>query len=947
MIANYFISQKVERFLFVTGDNLEEAVGVFSNEQNQLIVIDDIWGPNISSNYKNDVKLRDFARIINDFKNSSNHYLILTSREYIIKDVLNNSNFEFDTKDILETDTFIINLNEYSKEEKARILLNHLIFYGFEKEYITYLKYEDTLENIVNHRNYSPRHIEYFIKKYLKKESQYHYSFYKELYKYLDNPKEFWNHNFRKNTSDTSQLILLIILISSDPVDLLDLEETFNSIQQNARITVNKDIRPEEFSNELKLLEDFYIISERMEYSTQILVRFQSPGIKDYLLEYLRSDGKNWIKPLIENALFFNQLNFIFDTTNREIQDYDSDISLFGQKIILNDILQNTLKVKILKEFETLNFSTLEEREFSGEFGKYNKPEETKYWKLILTNNLFDISKSQNIDVRNFIIQKVQEDIENYNSEKLKIVNWHSMPEFPRIIKIIKPYTNLDSVKIIAQYYDSITFTREFDSFYNFKEIFPETFNTFLNSNIKKIRKAIRYQVIDDIDYYRWYDMDNELDSHMDYYIEDVFKKYGLRFTSKFINEIEEMAEQSFRYSIKKTKSSKKKASKKTISRNEKIEPKPLDTIVDEYLPDEYYEEFNTASYLKNSLLDKKLVNELKLELKNEDSILTSFKENKYIFSAFIEFLVSKNIDLNDFNNYSIIDSYFDYYCISKKLNSEILKEFFFQLANDSFSYHSSITEKKIIQLLAEHKIVEISTKSLNPIIISDKHWFTFSSYEFKLYFIIEYLKKIIDDKNFKEKVIDTSCEIYELKLLQMLSNACPQRLNFIFYSELNRFIDSLDLTSKKTITISIIKFFNLEFDLEWNKKSKKFEESSSSNSETFIEMVLQFFNINFHITSLDIFFLKDYYTKDNILNYKINKKAYNELYHKVINTETKREGISILNNRNATYFDIKLFNFAIEEDNYVVLKKIGMEDYLLEIYENILSIVKRTSPNS
>ena len=343
MIANYFCHQRIN-ILFLDNNDFPEVEGLY--DDNQLIIVDDFWGQNFSPNLKKGSNLREFNRIIEDYKNNSNRYLLLTSREYIIKDVWNSS--EFDTKEILENEKYLIDLNEYSEEDKVKIFLNHLLFFDFKKEYFSYLKYDDILENIIRHRNYSPRHIEYFIKQYLKNEEANRYTFFKGFYKYLDSPQEYWNNNFGK-LNETSQLILLIILISSDPINKIDLEKTFEATQESTRRVLNKNIRPTDFENELILLEDFYIVSDKSDYSNQILIRFQSPGIKDYLLEYLRTKGKTWIRPLIKNVPFFNQLNFIFSTKDDEIDDYDSDTYLYGKKIILSDGTQRILKKRTIE----------------------------------------------------------------------------------------------------------------------------------------------------------------------------------------------------------------------------------------------------------------------------------------------------------------------------------------------------------------------------------------------------------------------------------------------------------------------------------------------------------------------------------------------------------------------------------------------------------------------
>jgi DNA polymerase III delta prime subunit len=931
MIANYFLSQKVKNILFLSDYDFKEIEGI--QQDNQIIVIDDFWGQNFSPSLNDGSLLRNFNRIVNDFKESSSCYLILTSREYIIKDVLNYA--EFETKKILDVDKFVVNLNDYSKEDKVRIFLNHLLFYDFEKSYFKYLRYSDTLENIIGHRNYSPRHIEYFIRQYLSNDTQDSYHFYHSFLKYLDKPNEYWNNNFSK-INGTSKLILLTLLISSDPIDLKDLEMSFDSIQTAARISLNEEIKPLTFNHELKLLEDFYLISDKHHSSNQVLIRFQNPGIKDFLLEYLRTDGKAWIKPLLENAQFFNQLNFIFSTEDEKVDDYDSDTCLFGNKIVLSDSLQKVLKNRLLSKFHFLNFCTQEEREFTGEFSTNHTSEETKYWKLILLNNLFKVSKDQNQDIRSFIIGEVRKDIDNYSGDA-KIVNFHSMQQLPTVLEIIKPYTQLEASRLITYYYNSITFTKEFDSFYEFKRIFPVEFSEFLDKNIIAVRKAIKSQIIDDIDYYRWYEMDIEFDTHLDYMIEEVCKKYQIRLTSKMVDEIEGMADRSFLNPYKYRKRKKKKPKGAAQKYKSTYKPKKFDAILDEYLPEHTFQEFNPIKYLKSIDIEGSLAKALKKAITNEGSFLKPFFNNEEVFSYVVKMIQTKGPHVLDYGQYMIVDSFFTFYCINKDLDVSFFKNIFIELASDSFGYDFSITKTQFRKLLKEYQSPEIDIAILSPIIVSNKNWYNFSSHEFKIYFVVEYLNSIKSNEEFKDQVIDYSLCTCDVDLLNLLSHVCRQRLlDLVVIPELERFLCSIDPSSPESTLLSFLKFFDIEFDLYWNKQKKRLEENSSSNQESFIETIIQYMRIDFSVTNIDTFFLKENYTNEIVQEYFINTRAYGSLYTLTIGVAPKTGKRNHLKKEDASYITINLYNFANNVENYRVLREIGMEKYIITLYESI-----------
>jgi hypothetical protein len=128
--------------------------------------------------------------------------------------------------------------------------------------YLQTLKYNDEFEHILNHKNYSPRILEIFIKRYKNDPYQSSYDFYKKLDRYLDNPLEYWTQAFKK-LSPTAQLILLVLLVSSDPMDVEDLRNSFDAFQKDARSNLNLPINPLEFDTELKKLDEFYIFIEK------------------------------------------------------------------------------------------------------------------------------------------------------------------------------------------------------------------------------------------------------------------------------------------------------------------------------------------------------------------------------------------------------------------------------------------------------------------------------------------------------------------------------------------------------------------------------------------------------------------------------------------------------------------------------------------------------------
>ena len=587
LLANYFLSKKVKDIIFLEERDYADILGIY--EEDRLIVVDDFWGDKFSPDIKDHGTFQsEFQRIIGHFLSSKNSYLILTSREYVLRDVLKLA--EFETEDLLNTNKYIIKVEDHSGEDKVKILLNHLPFYDFDLSYFHSAQYNDSFERIINHKNYSPRILELFIKNYGTQEHQSSYDFYDSLYKYLENPTSFWSQAFQK-LNPTSKAILIVLLVSGDPMDLEDLKASFNDIQIKAREIVNEDIIPGNFYIELKKLEEFYVLSNKDLYFYGTSIEFQSPGIKDYLLEFLRTEGYLWIHPIILKARFFNQLTLVFSTREEKIQANDSDMPLYGQKILLDQDVKSILKQKLINEFDRLSLCNHEEKELTDQLSKYHSKDEIKYWKLIELNHLFPIEFNENSDVRNFVLNNVVSDIRRFDVNG-KVVAKRAMIYFPSVIKLLLPYLERSSDDIIRIYQESITFAAEYDYFYQFKEIFPGEFQVFYDRNIQKIRKHIKELISEDIDHYLEIDdgkIGTELDSLLSWQIKELRKQYHFRLSKSYINKLED----TFDINLSNLKNEKKppreskKQAEKSKSEKKKYEPRPYAQIIEEYMPED------------------------------------------------------------------------------------------------------------------------------------------------------------------------------------------------------------------------------------------------------------------------------------------------------------------------------------------------------------------------
>lgn len=933
MIANYFLSRKVKDLIFLEERDYTDVLSIIDGDR--LVVVDDFWGQNFTPDIKNHSTFqREFQTIIEHVINSDNCFLILTSRDYVIRDVLKRA--EFETKNLLDENKYIINIEENTDEDKVKILLNHLLFYDFDLSYFLSAQYDDYFEYIIKHRNYSPRHLDFFTRSYLKEDYQSSYSFYKSLNKYLDNPSTFWNEAFQM-LNPTAKTILLVLLTSGDPISIDDLKSSFDNIQIKVREILNESIIPTDFYNELKKLEEFYISIDKNEYYLDTLIEFQSPGIKDYLLEFLRNDGYLWIQPIILKAKFFNQLTFIFSTKEEKVSDYESDTPLYGKKILLSKDLQSLLKQKLLHEFENLIFCNQEAKELSDQLTKYHSNEETKYFKLIELNRLFPINREKNNDVKKFILEKVLDDINSFENNR-KVVAHRSMIYFPSVIKLLLPYLENTPNEIINIYYNSITFAAEYKYFYGFKDIFPQEFQEFYDSNIKKIRQHIKELIFDDIDYYLYKEeglIGVELDSLLNWGIEELKKQYNFNITDKFINDLETTFDIDFS-SLRETKITQEKVKQDSSKFEKEYKPKPYLSAIKEYLPAED-EEYSPLLFLRTH----NYVDLLKI-IKDNKSALYNLTSSKEIFEGVCHFIIKNEVDIDDLDTFQLLDKFFNHHCNQIDIQRDSFIEIGIKIiAELEQSGNYSITKSAIVQILEETKLPNIHIEDFKPIVISYGNWYRFGDANIETYIKAKYIASLKDSK-FSELITQSLCDPDETKLLDFLQSANKEKLWSVYIiPELKKLIKDIDLTNERTILLSLVDFFNIEFDLSWHKNRKTLESYSSSLSNSYYEHILLFCNKKFYVSDFETYFEKDFQDSETILRLSLDITILNELYKRVISTISKKEVRSIIGEKPITIFEIKLSDFLKSDKNYKTLKDIGMVKYTFDLVQTIRGIIE------
>lgn len=801
------------------------------------------------------------------------------------------------------------------------------------------------LEEMLKHENYSPRHVDYFINRicseqFIREHDVDPYSFLDIFRRYLNKPISFWEELFNKQTP-TGRLILLVLLISNDPMSLEDLRSSFLSLQLSVREQLNLEILPLQFESEIKVLEELFIRTELSEMDGEILVYFQSAGIKDFLLEYLRKNIESWGNPLISNAWYFNQLFFVFTThADQEIDDFDSDLPLFGNKIILSPLLQKSLKKRVISDFYSLPFSTVAEWWNLDKVGRHADSADSKYWKLSILCRSFNIHTSENEELRAFVLSEIVRDINQFSNEGGKIVSRGSMDLFPGFVNLFKKEFSSFRKELIQAYYDSITFTGEFISFLAFKQIFPIEYDRFLRQRLTEIRKKIKTTILDDIEFFLDDGVGGEIDQLFEFEIPEVFKSYGLRMSKKFQQEIGDASEGEISYRKKRSDPTPKRQKSKRSSQRTKARPSSLRRVINEYLTESALKpRFNYRRAVKESNLDSPIRQKL-LRLKDDSELINSLFSDEISFSLLVESLKSTCVD--SISEWTVLESIGETQIsrIHESLGGfsrEETMEIFCSLAFDIFQSESKTAtsksvERQIRNFLPTQNVV---LSNLSPLIVKRGNWYEFLNTAF-LYFFLS--KKLINQT--KERIFYE--ELYEIigsdyggsSILSLLGETCPGRLNDWFFAPMKaEMLEAFGDNSEHEIVTRFFDYFELKCDFAWNKRRKMLDECGWSNTRGVEEVIMGLDSPDFDLWELESFFINENH-KNSLRTLSYNATAYNQLYERAIRFgQFEAESESRCSHH---HLALDLKKFVREKENYDAMRAVGLVDYIISAVSSL-----------
>ncbi|MFF7074148.1 nSTAND3 domain-containing NTPase [Streptomyces pseudovenezuelae] len=280
--------------------DINEAWVALSRETNQIFLYDDFLGQITFSERlaKNeDKRLSDLIEKLSS--GNSSKKLILTTREYILRDA------RLSYERLGELDNryqFVLELQAYSKADRAQILYNHLWHSDVAASCLREIA-KGGYKEILNHRAYNPRLVEYCTGKAFDTQSPGYPSRFKES---LDHPERIWRVAFEEHLTDEQRLLVLVLSALPKRVAIDVVLEAHQSLCDELGVLSTES----SFRRALEVLEGTFIaISRNRDGDTTI--QHANPSVTEFALFRVASDRKV-LEALVASAVSFDQLTELF-----------------------------------------------------------------------------------------------------------------------------------------------------------------------------------------------------------------------------------------------------------------------------------------------------------------------------------------------------------------------------------------------------------------------------------------------------------------------------------------------------------------------------------------------------------------------------------------------------------------------------------------------------------
>ena len=262
-------------------DSIDEAFDALSASGKQLIFFDDFLGQvKITEDLVRGTDTR-LPAFLSRVAASKNLRFILTTRDYIYHQAKHLSERLGDLAN--SRANLVLNIGAYSRQDKAQILFNHIYFSDLSSNDIDQLLGDDFYLSIIDHENFNPRLIEQITKLDVVRQSD---APIREVIKsVLDNPEKLWRTPYRSHFSESDQLLMITLALTSTVSAIEALKSRYARMVKALGVNIPAHQITHNFNKSLRGLEGTTL------YIAGQYVRFVNPGVRDFMNAVIIEDG--------------------------------------------------------------------------------------------------------------------------------------------------------------------------------------------------------------------------------------------------------------------------------------------------------------------------------------------------------------------------------------------------------------------------------------------------------------------------------------------------------------------------------------------------------------------------------------------------------------------------------------------------------------------------------
>lgn len=342
MLIRYLLANNKDyKLTTVSNNDLSKLIeSVHQNDDPEIIFLDDFLG-------QTSLSLDD--KLINDLKNLLKLTTIFNNKKVILNSritILNKAKHEKEEFEKLLDEIGIkeclIDVNDLSQLDRARILYNLMYHNGVTKKSFDTIKKDKKYNLIINHKSFNTRIIEMCCKRSNRVASE---NFFNYIIELLNNPKDIWKSEFERIETCDVVLMYQLYTLGNNYIPVDSLHKSVTNYLYNSNFEIEKYSFEDSINRLSKSLIGIAILGKKKYLSVL------NPSINDYIQNYLL-DNLVELKKIYDNALYIEQIDKISNILPSFLED---EIKNF-EKLIAYNQYNSFMSDQYLDKKKKINF---------------------------------------------------------------------------------------------------------------------------------------------------------------------------------------------------------------------------------------------------------------------------------------------------------------------------------------------------------------------------------------------------------------------------------------------------------------------------------------------------------------------------------------------------------------------------------------------------------------